>query len=539
VARPSRRAGSAAAIRQPRPRQTPGDASSAVSTPTPQQRRRSTLALIAATAATLAFFVALRLAAPHPWDYDEYYHVWLARALRDGMPTSLPWTPFSLTYRHFSDPVPLYHLAMSPFAGLRLEWATLAGAAIGQLLVVAAFAWALWVHRVPRAPLYLLALTGLGTQFVSRMAMCRPHHGEVAFTILFVTLLLVDAPLLALLVVAALFGLFHASGWMPILFALLWLLAPQRVAAVSRPRRWRILGATSAGWALGQLLHPNLLENLRLLWTVNVTILGQSARGDDALRSQIGMELQALEGKALLEQWPTLLAAGLLAYLVVTRPAWRRREVLVVGFLALAFLVPAVAVWPRFFELAAPLSILALALGTSGGGGAAEPPSRRTVIAFGCLVLLAATLTVARLRERHVGQVAVPDAMARWLGEHGRPGERVFTGNWADAAPLVYYAPQLQSMVVLDPTPFWLADRELFGLYVRILRGEEARPAATIRQRFGARWVTIWKAPNLKRFATQLATSGEATVAYADPFYLVFDLGEPGVRPLPRALADG
>lgn len=497
-------------------------------------RRRAAIGIVAAGIVVLAAFVLLRLRAPYVWDPDEYYHVGLARLLRGGMPKALTWTPFALSYQHFSDPVPLYHLLLLPFAGLPLRWAMLAGAALGQLLVVGCFGWALWAHRVRQAPVYLLALPAMGTQFVERMAMCRPHHAEIAFSVLYVALLLLDAPLVALAVTTALFGAFHASGWMPIAFAGLWLLAPLRIAAVPRLRRLQILGATAGGWLLSQLLNPSPLENLRLLYTVNVTILRQSAIGDRAVRAQIGRELHRFSGAELLEQWPVLLAGALLLVLLLTRA--RRRKAVAAGALALAFLTVAVFQWPRFFELAAPLVLFALALqrGTDDEHGArARRLGKGTLALVFVLVILGAGTAYARLHQRHIGAVSVFDGMAQWLGEHGRPGERVFTANWADSAPLFYYAPQVQSMVLLDPTLFWLADPELFELYVQTIGGRVSQPAALIRERFGARFVTLWKVPSYHVFANRLAQSGQAAVVYADPYYLVFDLGEVSGRPLP------
>ncbi len=60
-----------------------------------------------------------------------------------------------------------------------------------------------------------------------------------------------------------------------------------------------------------------------------------------------------------------------------------------------------------------------------------------------------------------------------------------------DSAPLFYYAPQLQSLVALDPTAFYLKDRKLFDTYVNVVSGQDPDPARTIRETFGARWVTI------------------------------------------------
>ncbi|HEX7183818.1 MAG TPA: hypothetical protein VF756_18460 [Thermoanaerobaculia bacterium] len=489
------------------------------------------MAIVAAAAAVIGYFTLLRLLAPNPWDLDEYFHVGLARELHNGMPESFRWTPFSLAFARFADKELLFHVLLMPFTGLSIERAALAGAVLGQLLVVGAFAWVLWRLRVTHAPVYLLALAAMGTTFVSRMAMCRPHHGEIGFTILFLGLLLLEAPPLALAAVAAVFGLFHASGWMPVAFAILWLLAARFDPAAPARRRWLDVVATGLGWFAGQCLHPAFPHNLRLLWIQNVTVLGEATAGEEALRSQIGSELQPLQGRLVPDQWPALLAAAVLLVLLATRPHWRRPQVLLTAGLALLALLSGLFLWLRFFELAAPLTLLSIAVGSQlPGSPARRKASRAAVAGIVALILVGGLFTFSRLRDYHVGQFAPPRAMAEWLAGHGRPGERVFTANWADSAPLFYYAPHLQSLVALDPTFFLIADPERFRLYVDLVEGREVEPARAIRERFGARWVTVWKVPGYKSFATRLVRSGQATVAFADPFYLVLDLGEPADR---------
>jgi hypothetical protein len=493
--------------------------------------------ILAAAAVAIGYFTLLRLLAPNPWDYDEYFHVGLARELHNGMPESFRWTPFSLAYEHFADKELLFHILLMPFSGLPIEQAALAGALLGQVLVIGVFAWVLWRLRVAYAPLYLLALTAMGTTFVTRMAMCRPHFGEIGFSILFLALLILEAPPLALGVVAAVFGLFHASGWLPIAFATLWLLAARFDPAAVTRRRWWNVAAAAVGWIAGQCLHPAFPHNLRLLWIQNVTVLSKASTGEQALRSQIGSELLPMEGRLVPDQWPTLLVAAVLVYLLVTRPGWRRPQVLLIAGLGLLALLAGLFLWLRFFELAAPLTLLAIALGSTLPGGPARQKMARTTLAgIVALILVANVFTFKRLRDYNVGQYALPRAMAQWLAANGKPGERVFTANWADSEPLFYYAPQLQSLVALDPTFFLIADPERFRLYANLVRGREAQPARAIRERFGARWVTVWKVPAYKSFATELVRSGQASIAFADPFYLVLDLGEPAgnLSPEPR-----
>jgi hypothetical protein len=181
----------------------------------------------------------------------------------------------------------------------------------------------------------------------------------------------------------------------------------------------------------------------------------------------------------------------------------------------------------RFFELGAPLSLLALALvlrEREVQGLTRRLPRAGPVLAA-LAILLGGYWTYGAVRSQGLGVSSPPREMARWLGQNGAPGERVFTAQWADSAPLFYSAPQLQSLVVLDPTFFYVKDPRLFELYVRIVQGRHPDPARVIRERFGARWVTIWKAPVYRGFALRLAETPGVLIPFDTREYMVLDLG--------------
>ena len=229
------------------------------------------------------------------------------------------------------------------------------------------------------------------------------------------------------------------------------------------------------------------------------------------------------------DQWPALLAAVVLLFLVATRPGWRRPQVLVIAGLAMLALLTGLFLWLRFFELGAPLALLAIAVGSRmPGNPARRKPSKAALVGVAALILVGTLFTFNRVHNHYrTGQFALPRGMAEWFAANGRPGDRVFTANWADSAPLFYYAPQVESLVALDPTFFLIADAERFRLYADIVMGRGLDPVRDIRESFGARWVTVWRFPAHKAIATRLLRSGQASVAFADPYYLVIDLGEP------------
>jgi hypothetical protein len=522
------------AQRSRKERRSPGHRTAAPAAPVetrPQWRHAPAAALGAAALAVLAFFVSLRLRGPQPWSYDEYYHLGLAREMgSDFRIESFRWTPFSIFFDHFADKEPLFHVLLMPFARLPLEQAGLLGTLLGQIFIVGAFALILWRLRVPYAPLFLLALTALGPMFAFRAEMCRPHIWLIGFSLLVLGLLAMNVSWKVLLPVCALFGLAHTGGWIAIPFAAVWAVAGflSRVPG-ERRLEWRLPAAAAGGWLLGQLVHPNVPENFRLFWIVNFVIPYQSTAGGEALRSQIGNELTPPEAAILVEQFPSFVAPVLVLGLLLFGRHLRTRASLTAAVFALAFLGIGSLFLRRFFELGAPLSVLALALVLREHAAAdlRRLPRRRSSLwpaVAAAAILLGALWTWTRVSAYGFGTASPPREVAEWFGTRGRPGERVFTAQWADSAPLFYAAPQLQSLVVLDPTFFLAKDPKLFELYVQIVQGRHPDPARAIRERFGARWVTIWKQPIYEGLANQLARSPGALIPYNGQDYLVFDL---------------
>jgi hypothetical protein len=529
-------------------------------------------ALALAGLAVLLFYGAIRLLAPQPWSYDEYYHLGVARELRAHFPLrGFPWTPFSILADHYADKELLFHLVLMPLAGLPLAAAGSLGAILGQLFVIAAFAWTLRRLCVPHAPWLVLGLAALGSMFAYRLDMCRPHTWMVGFTLLFFGLLAGGAdrrsggpaqatgsdagartqepsraertsdravPAWVVFVAAALFGLTHTAGWVAIPVAAAWALAGLATPRLEGDRRilWRAIALAAGGWLAGQLVHPNFPENFRLVYLVNVIVPlqatgagGAGSAASGALAAMIGEELTPPGLSLLAEQWPAFLAPALAFWLLLSERRLRTRASLAAAALALAFLLAGTLLFRRLLEVGAPLGLLALALALREQRQRGLRPFLPGWGAFAAALalLIGGLWTWTTVRARGTGEVSPPLAMARFLGEHGRQGERVFTVQWADSAPLFYCAPQLQSLVALDPTFFYLRDPALFTTYVDVAFGRDPDPVGTIMRRFGARYVTYWRAPAFAGLGARLERDPRAKRLYLDLDYAVLEL-QPG-----------
>jgi len=478
--------------------------------------------LVGAGVLVLAFFAALRIGVDQPWGYDDYYHLGLARELGQDFPLhAFPWTPFSMLAERYADKEILFHLLLIPISGLPLNTAALIGALLGQAFLIACVAWFLRSQRVPGAPVWLLGLAALGPFFILRVEQVRPHIWMLGFCALVLGLLFRNARPWVLALVCALFGLTHTAGWVAIPFAVTWC-----VAGWLKERQLRFIPilAAAGGWLLGQLVHPNLPNNFWLLWTQNVVVPLASAGAETAsLKQALGIELQSPTAAWLFEQWPAFLAPILAVALLIRRPAARTPAALTATALSLAFMLAGCLLLQRMVEIGAVLGILAAAL-------AAGESARRFRVPAAILLALAAAWTVWQVRDFGRGDLrplgnARPVAMARYLGENGRQGDVVFTAQWADSAPLFYAAPQLKSLVALDPTFFHAKDPRLFDRYWAIAHGRSGDPVGEITRRFGARYVTIWKAPGFRPLALQLRRDPRrAWIVFEDMGYEVWEL---------------
>jgi hypothetical protein len=493
--------------------------------------------LLLAGGLVLAFYAALRIGVGQPWGYDDYYHLGLARELARDFPLrAFPWTPFSVLAERYADKEFLFHLLLIPVARLPLGTAALVGSMLGQAFLIGSTAWFLRSQRVPDAAGWLLGLAALGPFFLLRIEQVRPHVWMLGFSVIVLDLLFRRARLWVLAAVCAVFGLTHTAGWVAIPFALTWSLA-NRLAPASDDRRFRAgpVLAAAGGWLLGQLVHPNLPHNFWLFWTQNAVVpLASIGSRSRSLQEAIGVELRTASWPLLAQQWPLFIAPVLAVTQLARRRAARTPAALTLASLAVAFLLGGCFFLRRLLEVGAVLGLLALAVVISElvRRGERPPSSARGRTAAALVLVLAAAWTVWQTRDFGRGDLrplggGQPLAMARFLGENGQAGELVFTAQWADSAPLFYAAPQLRSLVALDPTFFYARDPQLFDRYWAIANGRSGDPVGEIGRLFGARYITIWKAPAFRPLAMQLRRDGRAWIVYQDPFYEVWELTAP------------
>ena len=435
-------------------------------TPPRAAHHRFTALVIAVLVAT-GWAAAPRFLNPTPRSYDEYYHLGVTRLIAEhGFRDSYAGAP-TLGDR-WVDGAPLFHLVELPFSGLSLGSAGLAVSLLCLALLFAAAAAFLWQLDRRRAPFYVLVLLALGPLFAYRLSMARPQVLLLAFSTLSLALLCVrrepeSRRTLALLAaVSAAAGLAHTGGWLAIAFAAAaavvgWIVGSPTVW------RWKPTAAVAFGWLGGQLLHPQVPGNFDLHWRSGFVIPFQaSGAGSQELAAVIGAELTPLSTAQIGQQLLAFVPALLAAWFLLARPKTRTPTVVLLTGLAIAFLAVGAFKFQRVFELGVPLGVFALAAaaGSADSGSNRRGKPWKAIAATLLVIAGAAWSQLAAIAQ--TPPVSPPLEMARFLATQASAGDRVFTAQWGDSAPLLYFAPQAQSLVALDPTVLWLEDPELF-----------------------------------------------------------------------------
>lgn len=456
-----------------------------------------------------------------PWDMDTAYHAAVGRLIREhGILHAFPWTPFSWLSDHYADKELLFHLLFVPFTGL--GWITsskIVGALCGACVLLALYV-VLRQERVPFPGLWALLPLATSSVFVFRFALVRPHLLSIALALL-VPWAAARGRLVILAAVAAVYPWAYVAWQLPVVLVLV---AEVARLAAGKGIRWEPLAAVLLGAAVGILLHPNRSNLIALNMLQIGEVLFRNAWGGKE-NLDLGREFAPFT----LDQWLRWLSAAVSMTVAALVLAWRSRKSddtpLSFALAALGFGVLTVAT-ARFAEYFVPFSVAAVAVAswrfTSG-------MVRSWIVPAGLLVVTAVYTvapTAATLRGIATREDEVPPELALWLQQQIPAGSQVFTCEAGTTGTLMLALPERRFMVALDPTFFLVRDPELYHLWYRLPMDAPRDAVATIRERFGARYVICAADDTLHmRFFTRLSTTPGVRVLFASDLWIVIDLG--------------
>jgi hypothetical protein len=347
--------------------------------------------------------------------------------------------------------------------------------------------------------------------FLARVALLRPHLLAVLLAVL-VVWAAARRRLVWLGALALLFPWSYVAFHLTLV--LVGLVELARVLAGARPS-WQTALVALGGTALGALVHPDFPANVELTWIHVHDILFGAAWGGD-VGFHMGGELSPFSTRGLLRY--VLLPAGLTALGLWFGWRDRRRDVLplAAGLAALGFLAMTLKS-QRFIEYLVPFAVLAAATALRGR-------VRETGIAAACALALGTTALVGGSPVRMLASRTdmFPPAIAAAVADEIPPGAQVFTCSWELTGEMMVALPERRFLVALDPVLFFRRDPERYRLWFELVHHPPERPAAIIREEFGAAFVLCEERSAWRPFFFRLSRDPEARLVLRAGPWLVF-----------------
>lgn len=482
-------------------------------------------------------------------DVDGYYHIIMGELYREGRVqaagSDFHWARESIWNGQFSDKDYLYHLYLVPFVALLADGpqdaqgliaAGKLACCVNVVLLTLAIFGAMRMMGVRNAWFYaLLSLLFGAGYWVFRINLNRSYVFSIALAIVGYALLVRaelqharKRALVGLFFLSAIYALtYTASHFLLVLLAvrttLQLILGHREMRRLGELRRNAVTGVVvAAGIVTGMCLHPHPLNTMHHWWVQSIVVLALSHQDsvgralDEIMRVlfdaetsyanhieiALGMELQEMGGRGLLFDNFAALFAPMLMPLWAAWMRWRpSREAVVTGGVSIAVLCMFLLNM-RFVEYVAPFTAVAVALFAEGilnsrGHAAWQRIAPLASRAWPLSVAIVALICAAGfwiggglgLRPSDRGEI---EQAGRWLQANKQAhGKVVFHDRWDDFCHLLFYAPDCDFLIGLDPTFFAVKNRERYELWRSISRGKVSDFVPVVRDTFGASYLLV------------------------------------------------
>lgn len=449
---------------------------------------RTALMALGLLAVFMAGLAAVQFAAPGIADNDGYYHIRLARLMREqGLKPAFVWLPLSILSREaFYDHHMLFHVYLALFAAddspATLTLAAKLASVVMPALAFLAIWWLLRQQRVRWAGLWALGLFAMSEAFLYRMSMPRAQSASLLVLALGLHWLLQRR-------YWALAPLGFVYVWLYNAFPLLLMVAGvYAVAAFITERRveWQALAYPALGLAAGLIINPYFPENITFIWQHLAPKLSDSA-------TPVGNEWYPYQTWTLVKNSGPALGAFVLGMLTLNGRGRPVSRAALTAFLLAGVFGLMLFKSRRFVEYYPAFALIFLALSAAPvleGWLTAKRRGWRWALVVSALLISASAMIVQGRAAMATSKPAdlYADA-AGWLRTHASPGNMVFQTDWDDFTRLFFYDTTHLYTIGLDPTYLELYDADLFDTWVKITQGKVKQPGEIIHQRFGAEYV--------------------------------------------------
>lgn len=419
------------------------------------------------------------------WSNDDpYYHARHSALINETNNLALaePWLGMHFFSYIPNDPWWGYHLAMAGFIHwFGIVWGSKILTALLGALIFAVFYFILAVYKTPQPWLWTILFLGSSREFISRLALERPH-------------LLAPLVLLAAWFLASRKKYFYLAA-LCLVYTLAYHLSPLVMVVVgvelvvdffqNRRLDLKLLRASLGGILAGLIIHPQTLNYIYIMYVEIWRVLSLRFQGIDL---NIGGEVVTLPfGEFLLANaLPLLFCLVGLALVLVCRPTWpskiKSRLYSLAALSGLWFVVALVV--PRGIEYWLPFSWLFCALVFGALGQSQEGKKIKdlwqmfassqalNLLFYGVLAILLAVNFMAfglavkeQNKDSFVQQIK---EAAEWLKSNTPDKSIVFYDNWGYWPLMFYYNQNSRYLIGMDPTFAYEYNHELYWTWRNI-----------------------------------------------------------------------
>lgn len=448
----------------------------------------SSFALFVVLLAVLSFFVYLQFITPVFYDEDSYYHVAVARFIKDfGPHYKFHWAQFSTFKDAFSDKDFLFHISIIPFLFLS-DNIVLAGkyaVIFYNILFFVIYIFILKKYLPGFLVALLLLVFPLSTTFSTYFLCLRSFTLANILTVLGIYCL-INKRWLKLFILSLLYSLSHISFFMVIIFAF----ACEIIRYIVNKEFFRRnIYAALSGIILGCLIHPHNPNNWLSLHLNGVLVPLYTLGG---VKLGFGAEFFSLASKwVLINNLPLFISLNIILWsMFLIRPKLSLPTVVWWGctniYLLLSFFSN------RYWYVTTVLFFIFFASYLKDWIGAREarqllPKINLSICVYLIFILVFLSAIIKGLREYmdfYIGLNTHYENIANWMRKHIPAGETIYHAYWSDSPYFICLNPKNDYLVVLDPIYMFYSHPQEYLVYKDLEFGRLNNPAEAFKKVF-------------------------------------------------------
>ncbi|RJP29550.1 MAG: hypothetical protein C4533_00725 [Candidatus Omnitrophota bacterium] len=440
----------------------------------------------------VAYTIFLQFIAPVLYGEDSYYHVAVAKFIRQfGLHYDFHWAQFSTFKEFFSDKDLLFHVLICPFTYLT-DNIVLAGkyaVIFFDVLFLLAYLYILRKYLPDFLVACFLILPFLSGVFYAYFTFLRPTTlANVLF--IFSIYFLINKNPVKLFIATVLFTLSHLFFPLIFIFALI----TEAIRYFSKKEFYlRNIYSVLLGIALGTIIHPNFPNNL-LSFHLNVILVPYYSFLNVPI--SFGGELSSGPTKnVLLEEFVVFFSFNIIIWLLLVRRIKISFSTLVWWACSSIFMASSF-ISNRYWYNNIVLFLVFFAsfvkdLSDTFQPGRIITKSRYFILSYLCVLVLFLKVGLEPIVKLFESQIVLNgdyEEVGKWMLKNIPANEMIYHAYWSDSPYFIALNPKNNYLVVLDPMYMLYRYPKEYMLYSDILKGQVQHPYKDIQGTFKSKY---------------------------------------------------